>query len=73
MLVPCAGALCRTLGVSFPGSLAQLLFYMCSTILKCKTLKSFVLLNVPKVHPLAFYDAFKRYRNNLLCLKAEIL
>ena len=46
------GGLCKTLGVGFPGSLAQLLFYMCSRSLKSKTLKSFVLLNVPKVHPL---------------------
>lgn len=60
-------------------------FFMCSTGLKYKTLKSFVLLNVPKVHPLtlrensvmnlyickAFCDAFKKYWDHLLCLKAE--
>lgn len=63
----------QNLDVGFLSPLVQLLFYIRFTSLKCKTLKAFVLLNIPKIYPLTlgensvmnlcihtpFCDAFK--------------
>lgn len=70
----------QNLGVGFLSPLAQLLFYTRFTSLKCKTLKAFVLLNIPKIYPLtpgensvmnlcihtAFCDAFKNRSSAVL-------